>query len=332
MEKNTLIASIAALTALAVAITKLADFLLCSNDADKEKWKNRLLGDTWSRLDELTFPRWPQTAADRFSALITATVGDAFVDARPIVVSFSISILAMFLFLPAAAWFNLLIGVGIAGICYLISIPLFFAYGLLFQIGALKRLGESDAFLIGSLIGVVLIVCAAAVLVMQTTGWIVGSRFAVISGIAATMNMIFDLVSIYITRSLVQRIRQSDGWTQSLSYWAVDVVCCVLIAVTTFITIDYLETLAGVPRREFVGQFQGTPSSFPFAMTGVLPTALHVLLFLLTLCILLWEGIRHVSMVVLFKAWERDASPFSQIGGGILVLGGIALAFSKLLL
>jgi hypothetical protein len=328
MTKDKIVDGSALVLATAVLVLKLLDLLLCSNAQDKKKYNDLLLGKTWSQLDGLNASKWPQIAADRFYALILLTIGEGFVGPQAVVASFLFSTAIMLASLPfGLSWLAIIGGVVIAAIGYIAALLLWFPIMML----APSKWTARDSFLGVTLsilsIGCIYIgvFCVRRFATGPTTGW----WFATVSGATATVNMIFDLLSIYVTRALVKYIRDSKGWVPALTLWALDLAACTFIAAATFWTVNTIETAFGVPQRSFPFLIRGTTASLPYALTGLVPTGLHVLFFLLTAGMFCWELVRTWTMNILYRAWEREGSPFSQIAGGALLVGGLIVGALK---
>jgi hypothetical protein len=71
------------------------NFLLCSNEHDRDKWSLRLYGPFAERLDKMPIVDWPRAAADRFYALIVWVVGEDLFSNRGVLLSITFSVFSL---------------------------------------------------------------------------------------------------------------------------------------------------------------------------------------------------------------------------------------------
>ena len=150
-----------------------------------------------------------------------------------------------------------------------------------------------------------------------------------VSGSVASINLWLDLISFQVTQVLIKLIAESKAWIHALTYWIVDLFIALAISIATYFIISTTERIFYQKAIIFAEGISGSPASIPYALTGFVPTVIHFGFAILTFSMGLWLILRRFFLLVLYRAWEQDASPFGQIAGGLAVIAGVLFGISE---
>ncbi len=117
------------------------------------------------------------------------------------------------------------------------------------------------------------------------------------------LNPFFDFISFAVTRYLAERIAESRRLMYALTLWIVDIVCCVIISVLSYKCANlFLSAVA--PNYDvalWLRRYVARGLAVIAALTGFVPTLLHVLFFLTSLLLATAETFRRAFC----KVFER---------------------------
>jgi len=133
-------------------------------------------------------------------------------------------------------------------------------------------------------------------------------------GSLCVINPVFDFVSFAVTRYLARRIATSRRLWPAFTLWFLDLALCALLTTATYVAVDSF-TLAIEPRHGlsiWFGVLTRDVSVFT-AVTGLIPTLIHLGFFVFFAFAALTEVARRVLCFLLERFDESDQSPLAVI-------------------
>jgi hypothetical protein len=117
------------------------------------------------------------------------------------------------------------------------------------------------------------------------------------------INPVFDLVSFAFTRYLAEIIADSKRLLYALTFWIVDVICCLIIAIVSYECVNSFLTVVAPDYSVslWLGKYAARGLAVVAALTGFVPTLLHVVFFVTSLALAAAETFRRAFC----KVFER---------------------------
>lgn len=143
------------------------------------------------------------------------------------------------------------------------------------------------------------------------------------------INPLFDLLSFSITRGLARKIASSTSIFLPLTLWCVDFIAAILIMLVTYACIssfvgsiapDYSVSL-------WFGIYETYDIALFAALTGLVPTVLHIVFAAMFLALLIAEGVRRILLLFLERMDESGERPLTIV---ISFFGTIVVVLSAI--
>lgn len=145
-------------------------------------------------------------------------------------------------------------------------------------------------------------------------------------------NLSLDFISYAVTRNLSRKIADSKKFHRALTFWLIDGICAILIAVTAFYSAQVVISNSGPQFDRSVrifDSFVAYQMAVTFAVTGLFPTLVHLLFFLVISILVAIEYSRRFFALILVRIDEQNTSPITLMAGGISVLSGLLVLIYK---
>jgi hypothetical protein len=150
----------------------------------------------------------------------------------------------------------------------------------------------------------------------------------------AGINPLFDFLSFAVTRYLAHRISESGKLRYALSFWVIDVVLCITISFLTYYSVEvFLRYFApDFSQALWFGRITTHDVTIFSAFSGYIPTLLHLMFFIISLCLGLMELFRRFVCLLLERFDEADNNVLTLLTASLAALGtllGAIISFIK---